>query len=151
MKTEQILCSLGIDDHNRGGFAGEWIGSGPEIEIFTPIDGSRLATVSQVSEKEYDKIVDRAHAAFIEWRKIPAPKRGEVVRQLGNSLREAKADLGALVTLEMGKIRAEGEGEVQEMIDVCDFAVGLSRQLYGKTIASERPQHRMAEQWCTTA
>ena len=147
MKTEQILCSLGIDDHNRGGLAGEWIGSGPEIEIFTPIDGSRLATVSQVSEKEYDKIVDRAHAAFIEWRKIPAPKRGEVVRQLGNSLREAKADLGALVTLEMGKIRAEGEGEVQEMIDICDFATGLSRQLYGLTMPSERPDHHMKEQW----
>ena len=136
MKIEQILCSLGIEDHNHGGFAGEWIGSGPEIEVFTPIDGSRLATVSQVSEKEYDQIVDRAHAAFIEWRKIPAPKRGEVVRQLGNSLRGAKAELGALVTLEMGKIRAEGEGEVQEMIDICDFATGLSRQLYGLTMPS---------------
>ena len=147
MKIEQILCSLGIEDHNHGGFAGEWIGSGPEIEVFTPIDGSRLATVSQVSEKEYDQIVDRAHAAFIEWRKIPAPKRGEVVRQLGNSLRGAKAELGALVTLEMGKIRAEGEGEVQEMIDICDFATGLSRQLYGLTMPSERPDHHMKEQW----
>ena len=147
MNTEQILCSLGIEDHNRGGFAGEWIGSGPEIEICTPIDGSRLAAVSQVSEAEYDQIVDRAHAAFIHWRKIPAPKRGEVVRQLGNSLREAKKELGALVTLEMGKIRAEGEGEVQEMIDICDFATGLSRQLYGLTMASERPDHHMKEQW----
>ncbi len=101
----------------------------------------------QVTEDEYDGIVDRAHAAFLEWRKVPAPRRGEVVRQLGNRLRENKEALGALVTLEMGKIAAEGQGEVQEMIDICDFAVGLSRQLYGLTMTSERADHRMMEQW----
>jgi aldehyde dehydrogenase (NAD+) len=103
--------------------------------------------VAQVTEEEYDAIVDRAHAAFLEWRKVPAPVRGDLVRQLGNALRDAKSDLGALVTLEMGKIIAEGEGEVQEMIDICDFANGLSRQLYGNTMQSERPDHRMFEQW----
>lgn len=147
MKTDHILRTLGIEDSNLGGFAGDWVGSGPEIEVFTPIDGSRIGTVREVTEAEYDEIVDRAHAAFLEWRKLPAPKRGEVVRQLGNKLREVKAELGALVTLEMGKIRAEGEGEVQEMIDICDFATGLSRQLYGLTLASERPDHHMREQW----
>jgi len=101
-----------------GGFAGEWTGSGPALEVFTPIDGSRIATVNQVTETEYDRVVDRAHRAFLEWRKLPAPRRGEVVRRLGERLRANKEALGALVTLEMGKIRAEGEGEVQEMIDV---------------------------------
>ena len=147
MTTDQILSSLDIDDDNLGGFAGEWVGSGPAIEVTTPIDGSRLGSVRQVTEAEYDQIVDRAHAAFLEWRKVPAPKRGEVVRQIGNRLRENKEALGALVTLEMGKIRAEGQGEVQEMIDICDFAVGLSRQLYGLTLASEREDHHMREQW----
>lgn len=147
MSTDQILRSLGIEDDNPGGFAGDWMGSGPTIEVHTPIDGSRLASVREVTEDEYDAIVDKAHRAFLEWRKVPAPKRGEIVRQLGNRLREKKAELGALVTLEMGKIRAEGEGEVQEMIDICDFATGLSRQLYGLTLASERPDHHMREQW----
>ncbi|MGY8779099.1 MAG: aldehyde dehydrogenase family protein, partial [Longimicrobiales bacterium] len=147
MTTEQILSALGIDDHNLGGFAGEWVGSGPSIDVHTPIDGSRIASVREVTESEYDEIVDCAQAAFLEWRKVPAPKRGEVVRQLGNKLREKKEALGALVTLEMGKIKAEGQGEVQEMIDICDFAVGLSRQLYGLTLASEREDHHMREQW----
>jgi aldehyde dehydrogenase (NAD+) len=147
MNTADILSSLGLEDENLGGFAGEWVGSGPVIEVHTPVDGSRIGAVREVTEEEYDQIVDRAHAAFLEWRKLPAPKRGEVVRQLGNKLREKKAELGALVTLEMGKIRAEGEGEVQEMIDICDFATGLSRQLYGLTLASERPDHHMREQW----
>jgi aldehyde dehydrogenase (NAD+) len=147
MTREQILDELDIQDLNPGGFAGDWVGSGPELEVFTPIDGSRIATVQQVTEDEYDAIVDRAHAAFLEWRKVPAPRRGEVVRQLGNRLREKKEALGALVTLEMGKIAAEGQGEVQEMIDICDFAVGLSRQLYGLTMTSERVDHRMMEQW----
>ncbi|NNF14478.1 MAG: aldehyde dehydrogenase family protein [Gemmatimonadetes bacterium] len=147
MSTDQILRSLGIEDDNPGGFAGDWVGSGPTIDVHTPIDGSRLASVREVTEDEYDAIVDRAHRAFLEWRTVPAPKRGEVVRQLGNRLREKKSELGALVTLEMGKIRAEGEGEVQEMIDICDFATGLSRQLYGLTLASERPDHHMREQW----
>ena len=147
MTTDQILASLGIDDDNPGGFAGDWVGSGPVISVTTPIDGSHLANVREVTEAEYDQIVDRAHAAFLVWRKVPAPKRGEIVRQIGNRLREKKEALGALVTLEMGKIKAEGQGEVQEMIDICDFAVGLSRQLYGLTLASEREDHHMREQW----
>jgi aldehyde dehydrogenase (NAD+) len=147
MMSQEILKSLGIEESNPGGFAGEWVGSGPELEVFTPIDGSRIAVVHQVTEEEYDEIVDRAHAAFLEWRKVPAPKRGDIVRQVGNALREKKDALGALVALEMGKIVAEGEGEVQEMVDICDFAVGLSRQLYGLTMPSERPDHRMMEQW----
>jgi aldehyde dehydrogenase (NAD+) len=146
-KGTDFLKNLGIEDVNPGGFGGEWIGSGPELEVITPIDGSRIATVQQVTEEEYDQIVARAHEAFLQWRKIPAPRRGEVVRQLGNRLREVKSDLAQLVTLEMGKIIAEGEGEVQEMVDICDFSVGLSRQLYGLTMQSERPDHRMFEQW----
>jgi aldehyde dehydrogenase (NAD+) len=142
----EILTSLGIEERNLGGFCGEWMGSGPGLEVTTPIDGSRLATVEQVTEGEYDTIVSRAHEAFLHWRTVPAPRRGELVRRLGNRLRDFKVELGALVTLEMGKIRAEGEGEVQEMIDICDFATGLSRQLYGLTIASERQDHRMMEQ-----
>ena len=145
--AREILARLGIDDNNLGGFGGDWVGSGPELEVTTPIDGSRLATVTQVTEDEYDDIVDRAHRAFLEWRTVPAPRRGEIVRQLGNKLRELKSELGALVTLEMGKIGVEGEGEVQEMIDICDFATGLSRQLYGLSMHSERPDHRMFEQW----
>ena len=147
MTTHDILSALGIDDTNPGGFAGEWVGSGLELEVYSPIDGGRLATVRKVTEEEYDAIVDKAHAAFLVWRKVPAPRRGDLVRQLGNKLREKKAELGALVTLEMGKIRQEGEGEVQEMIDICDFATGLSRQLYGLTLPSERQDHNMREQW----
>jgi aldehyde dehydrogenase (NAD+) len=146
-KRQKFLKTLGIRDANPGGFGGEWMGSGPELEVITPIDGSRIATVRQVTEAEYDQIVARAHQAFLNWRTVPAPKRGELVRQLGLRLREMKSELGQLVTLEMGKIIAEGEGEVQEMIDICDFATGLSRQLYGLTMQSERPDHRMFEQW----
>ena len=146
MKSD-FLKSLGIEDTNLGGFAGEWLGSGPELEVITPIDGSRIASVRQVTEDEYDGIVERAHQAFLDWRKLPAPRRGELVRRLGVRLREVRSELGQLVTLEMGKIVAEGDGEVQEMIDICDFATGLSRQLYGLTMQSERPDHRMFEQW----
>ncbi|MFH1747239.1 MAG: aldehyde dehydrogenase family protein, partial [Planctomycetota bacterium] len=142
-----ILKKLGIAENHPGGFAGEWIGSGPTLDVISPIDGTKIGSVKQITEAEYDQIVDRAHQAFLTWRTLPAPKRGEVVRQLGNRLREYKSELGALVTLEMGKILPEGEGEVQEMIDICDFACGLSRQLYGLTMHSERPQHRMYEQW----
>jgi L-aminoadipate-semialdehyde dehydrogenase len=147
MTKDQILSALAITDVNPGGFDGEWRGSGTDLEVFSPGDGSLIATVQQVTEDEYDAIVDSAHAAFLEWRKMPAPRRGEIVRQLGNKLREKKDALGALVTLEMGKIRSEGLGEVQEMIDICDFAVGLSRQLYGLTLPSERQDHHMREQW----
>jgi len=142
-----FLKTLGIEESNLGGFCGEWIGSGPELEATTPIDGSVIGRVTQVTEEEYEHIVACAHQAFLEWRTVPAPLRGDIVRQIGNRLREKKTELGQLVTLEMGKIRAEGEGEVQEMIDICDFAVGLSRQLYGNTMQSERPDHRMFEQW----
>jgi aldehyde dehydrogenase (NAD+) len=149
MRRDEILAALGLDAGPTlpGGFAGEWIGSGEELAVHSPIDGSEIGCVRQVTEAEYDRIVERAHAAFLEWRKVPAPKRGDLVRRLGNRLRAQKSELGALVTLEMGKIRAEGEGEVQEMIDVCDFANGLSRQLYGLTMQSERPDHHMREQW----
>ena len=122
----QIFTGLGIQKRNLGGFCGEWVGSGPDLAVTTPIDGSHLATVQQVTEEEYDAIVSRAHDAFLHWRTVPALRREELVRQIGHRLRELKAELGPLVTLEMGKIRAEGEGEVQEMIDICDFATGLS-------------------------
>ncbi|MGW8282259.1 MAG: L-piperidine-6-carboxylate dehydrogenase [Gemmatimonadota bacterium] len=144
---QDFLERLGIEDMNPGGFSGSWIGSGPELEVTSPTDGSVIGYVRQVSEEEFDKIVGRAREAFLDWRTVPAPRRGEIVRQLGLALREAKEDLGKLVSLEMGKIQTEGEGEVQEMIDICDFAVGLSRQLYGNTMQSERPDHRMFEQW----
>jgi len=147
MDRAQVLHALGLEERNLGGFDGHWLGSGPELEVHSPIDGARLGTVRQVTEAEYDRVVDRAHAAFLAWRKVPAPKRGELVRRLGDRLRSQKAALGALVTLEMGKIRAEGVGEVQEMIDICDFANGLSRQLYGLTMQSERVDHHMREQW----
>ncbi|MBO6575618.1 MAG: aldehyde dehydrogenase family protein [Rhodothermales bacterium] len=146
-EARAFLDTLGISEINAGGFDGEWIGSGPLLDVTTPIDGSHIASVRQVTTEEYNRVVDSAHQAFLEWRKVPGPKRGEVVRQLGDALRAHKHELGALVTLEMGKILAEGEGEVQEMIDICDFATGLSRQLYGLTMPSERPDHHMKEQW----
>ena len=142
-----FLRALGIEEENPGGFDGEWIGSGSLVESVSPIDGQVIASVREVTPEEYDRIADRAHAAFLEWRSVPAPRRGDIVRQLGNRLRDLKSELGQLVTLEMGKIRAEGEGEVQEMIDICDFAVGQSRMLYGNSMHSERPDHRMFEQW----
>ncbi|MDB6122412.1 MAG: gabD [Pedosphaera sp.] len=145
--TAALFKKLGLRETNAGVFCGEWMGSGKTINSISPIDGKVLAKIKQATPAEYEKVVQRALKAFETWRNVPAPKRGELIRQLGNALREAKQDLGRLVTLEAGKIQAEGEGEVQEMIDICDFAVGLSRQLYGLTIASERPQHRMMEQW----
>jgi aldehyde dehydrogenase (NAD+) len=148
-KFKKILESCGIKEVNSGACWGEWIKkpSGGELEVFTPIDDSPIGTVLMAGKDDYDKVMDHAQEAFKKWRMIPAPKRGEIVRRLGNALREKKNELGALVTLEMGKIKPEGQGEVQEMIDICDFAVGLSRQLYGLTIHSERPGHRMYEQW----
>jgi aldehyde dehydrogenase (NAD+) len=147
LSAAALLRKLGLRETNPGVFCGGWLGDGPVLESISPIDGKVLARVRQATPEQYERAVQHAHAAFQQWQTVPAPKRGEVIRQLGNALREAKRDLGRLVTLEMGKILAEGEGEVQEMIDICDFAVGLSRQLYGLTIASERPQHRMMEQW----
>ncbi len=141
------LKKLGLAEENAGAFDGEWHGGGAVLEKFSPIDGKLLARVKTATEDDYDRAVTRAHEAFLKWRNTPAPVRGETVRQLGNALREAKTDLGKLVTMEMGKIVAEGEGEVQEMIDICDFAVGQSRMLYGLTIQSERASHRLMEQW----
>ncbi len=128
-------------------FDGEWRGGGATIDKISPIDGRRLASVRTASDDDYNKAISRAHEAFLKWRVTPGPVRGETVRRLGNALRELKHELGQLVTLETGKIIAEGEGEVQEMIDICDFAVGQSRMLYGLTIQSERPSHRLMEQW----
>ncbi len=142
-----FLKRLGIEDVNPGGFGGRWLGRGKELSVVTPINGKRIASVRQCTAKDYEKIAAAAQEAFEYWREVPAPKRGEVVRQLGLELREHKEDLGRLVTLEMGKILPEGVGEVQEMIDICDFAVGLSRQLYGLTMPSERERHFMMEQW----
>src|SRR4051812_4982146 len=121
--------------------------AGPHITVRSPIDGSTLATITTATADDVDRAVQAAHEAFLQWRLIPAPQRGEVVRRFGIKLREKKSALAELVTLEVGKITQESLGEVQEMIDICDFAVGLSRQLYGLTIASERPAHRMMEQW----
>ncbi|HJW37987.1 MAG TPA: aldehyde dehydrogenase family protein [Candidatus Udaeobacter sp.] len=138
---------LGLGDDNAGVFDGEWRGGGAKIDKISPIDGRRLASVRTASDDDYNKAIARAHEAFLKWRVTPGPARGETVRRLGNALRELKHELGQLVTLETGKIIAEGEGEVQEMIDICDFAVGQSRMLYGLTIQSERPSHRLMEQW----
>src|SRR3982751_2405930 len=145
MKTP--LEKLGLTDDNAGVFDGEWRGGGPKIDKISPIDGRRVASVRTASDDDYDKAIARAQEGFLKWRTTPGPVRGDTVRRLGNALRELKRELGQLVTLETGKIIAEGEGEVQEMIDICDFAVGQSRMLYGLTIQSERPSHRLMEQW----
>ncbi|HUJ22274.1 MAG TPA: aldehyde dehydrogenase family protein [Bryobacteraceae bacterium] len=148
-KVAEILESLHIEPVNSGACGGEWITalSGGEMESINPADGMPIAKVHKAGPREYDLVVKQAHAAFESWRMVPAPKRGEIVRAIADELRLHKASLGALVSLEMGKILAEGQGEVQEMIDIADFAVGLSRQLYGLTMHSERPGHRMYEQW----
>src|SRR5438046_3669252 len=145
MKT--ILDKLGLTDENHGVFDCEWRGGGAKIDKISPIDGRRLASVRTASDDDYQKAITRAQEAFLKWRITPGPVRGETVRRLGNALRELKGESGQLVTLETGKIIAEGEGEVQEMIDIGDLAVGQSRMLYGLTIQSERPNHRLMEQW----
>jgi aldehyde dehydrogenase (NAD+) len=144
---QPVLDKLSIADENAGVFDGEWRGGGTKIDKISPIDGQRLASVRAASDDDYNKAIVRAQEAFLKWRVTPGPVRGETVRRLGNALRESKHELGQLVTLETGKIIAEGEGEVQEMIDICDLAVGQSRMLYGLTIQSERPSHRLMEQW----
>src|SRR5881409_2047532 len=144
---KSLFDKLVLADVNSGVFDGEWRGGGATIEKISLIDGRRIASVRTASGDDYNKAVARAHEAFLKWRVTPGPVRGETVRRLGNALRELKHELGQLVTLETGKIIAEGEGEVQEMIDICDFAVGQSRMLYGLTIQSERPSHRLMEQW----
>ena len=136
--TRQWLESLGIDLTGRGG---------PALEVHSPIDGAVIATVHSDTQVTAAATIDLAARAFATWRSVPAPQRGELIRRLGQALRDHKENLARLVTLESGKIIEEGRGEVQEMIDICDFAVGLSRQLYGRTIVSERPQHSMSETW----
>ena len=147
---KDILDQLGLSDINDG----TWLGSesihddsGMLIESHNPATGELIASVRSTTADEYEKVVAAAQASYQTWRTIPAPVRGEAVRRIGNALRKYKDPLGSLVTLEMGKIKAEGDGEVQEMIDICDFAVGQSRMMYGRTMHSERPQHRMYEQW----
>jgi len=144
----ETLEALGVLPTSRGASAGTWLDTrGPELVSYTPSNGEALGRVLQAEAGDYEAVVRRASEAFATWRMVPAPQRGEVVRQLGEELRAHKESLGRLVSLEAGKILSEGLGEVQEMIDICDFAVGLSRQLYGLAMHSERPQHRMYEQW----
>ena len=148
---KSLLEKLKIKDLNVGACAGTdaWFEDpqGLELTSFNPATGKPIAKVIQATEKTYEQVVTRAVKGFKTWAKVPAPKRGLLIRDLGQALREIKEPLGELVTLEMGKIKAEGTGEVQEMIDICDFAAGLSRQLYGLSMHSERPGHRMYEQW----
>ena len=144
----KLLSDLGIDPVHSGAYAGKWLKtSGPILESVNPATGEVLGRVQQASAKEYEIVARAAHEAYLKWRAVPAPKRGEIVRQLGNALREKKQQLGELVTLEVGKILAEGQGEIQEAIDIADFAVGQSRMLYGLSMHSERPGHAMREQW----
>lgn len=144
-----FLQSLHLAELNQGTSTGnEWIPSAcPAIESFSPVDGNRIGAVIPADKEAYEKMITKAQQAFLQWRLVPAPKRGEIVRQIGEALREFKQPLGKLVSYEMGKSLQEGLGEVQEMIDICDFAVGLSRQLHGLTMHSERPEHRMYEQY----
>jgi aldehyde dehydrogenase (NAD+) len=137
-EARRILESLGVDARRL---------EGAGLVVHSPIDGRPLATLDEATVVDAKVAVGRAHAAFLKWRSVPAPRRGELVRLLGEELRAAKAELGRLVTIEVGKVESEGLGEVQEMIDICDFAVGLSRQLYGLTIQSERPDHKLTEAW----
>lgn len=145
----EALASLGVKKNNPGVSTGSiWRRSqARRIESFSPVDGKLIGTVQGTDEKAYGAVVETAFEAFLKWRKWPAPRRGEIVRQIGEALRLYKEPLGKLVSYEMGKSNTEGLGEVQEMIDICDFAVGLSRQLHGLTMHSERPEHRMYEQW----
>ena len=149
MIDTNFLKDLGIGKSNSGTCDGvNWFSlDSTERHILSPVDGNLIASVFETDEKSYEKLIDASKKAFKKWRKIPAPKRGDIVRQIGNELRLNKDSLGKLVSYEMGKSLQEGLGEVQEMIDICDFAVGLSRQLYGLTMHSERENHRMYEQW----
>ena len=149
MIMQNFLKELKISELNKGVSTGtKWISaSGEKIKSFSPVDGKFIASVNSCDKRSFDHVVEVAHEAFLEWRTWPAPKRGEIVRQIGNELRKNKANLGKLVSYEMGKSLQEGMGEVQEMIDISDFALGLSRQLYGLTMQSERPLHRMYEQY----
>ncbi len=143
-----LFSGLGLEYSNSGVFDGEWKKpEGSFIKVFSPIDGSQVAEVSAITKNQYETLIKEAIDAFKKWRMVPAPKRGLIIREIGDELRKEKKKLGQIVTIETGKTPTEGEGEIQEMIDVSDLAVGLSRQIYGLTIASERPYHRMYEQW----
>ena len=143
-----FLRELGIEAENPGAYCGEWLDCGGEwLETSSPGTGAPIARVRMASSADYDRVVEAAHEADLRWREVPGPKRGEIVRRCGEAMREKKDALGRLITLEMGKIVQEGWGEVQECIDIADFATGLSRQLYGLTMPSERPGHAMREQW----
>ncbi len=144
-----VLKNLGIESSNPGAAIGaKWLATkGEMLTSFSPVDGKAIAQVRLAESDAYEKVVKAAQEAFISWQQVPAPQRGEIIRQIGLELRNHKDDLGIIVSYEMGKSLQEGLGEVQEMIDICDFAVGLSRQLYGLTMHSERPLHRMYEQW----
>ena len=146
-----ILTELGIKDVNFGACSGsdKWSinRDGGLIESINPANGAVIGSVFQATESDYEQIVKESVAAFKDFRKVPAPVRGQLVREMADALRKKKNALGSLVSMEMGKIKQEGDGEVQEMIDIADFAVGQSRMLYGKTMHSERPDHRMYEQW----
>ena len=145
---DEIFRQLGMKPRASGGFAGRWLDTGgSDLTVLDPVTGEPMGHVAKSSADDYETVVANSVETFDRWRELPAPRRGEYVRRIADELREHKEALGALVSWEMGKIRAEGEGEVQEMIDIADFAVGLSRQLYGLTMASERPRHRMYEQW----
>lgn len=145
---KSIFDKLDLYPEEMGAGTGTWTKCGGIIlNSFTPITGETIAKIHCADKEDYNLIIEKSIEAFQTWRKVPAPKRGEIVRQMGNALRENKKALGALIALEVGKIRAEGEGEIQEMIDMADFAVGQSRMLYGMTMQSERPGHRMYEQW----
>ncbi len=145
----ESLQKIGVQPENLGSSTGvSWFDSGEaSISSLSPADGKVIAKVQPGNAETYEEVITQAQLVFEKWRTVPAPQRGEIVREIGNALREVKADLGKLVSYEMGKSYQEGLGEVQEMIDICDFAVGLSRQLYGLTMHSERPGHRMYEQW----
>lgn len=146
---DSVFAELGIDSNGPAGHcaSGAIKGSGPRLESRSPIDNAVLGTTGTVSRAEYDQIIAEAEVTFRSWRSVPAPKRGEIIRQMADAMRAHKKALGRLVSLETGKILQEGEGEIQEAIDIADFCVGLSRQLYGSTMHSERPGHRMYEQW----
>jgi len=145
---QEALQQLGLKEINEGTSTGSnWFSNGKIIESYSPATGELIGKVKSSTKEDYETAMKTAEEAFKEWRLIPAPKRGEIVRQMGEALRKYKEPLGKLVSYEMGKSLQEGLGEVQEMIDICDFAVGLSRQLYGLTMHSERPMHRMYEQW----
>ena len=148
MEIKNLLEKLNIKNNQKGcNTGGIWIGEGEILSSFSPVNDLLLGTVQGASVQDYEHILDKAEHAFLSFRAVPAPKRGDLVRQLGNKLREKKSYLGQLVSWEMGKSLQEGLGEVQEMIDICDFALGLSRQLYGLTMTSERPSHRLYEQY----